>query len=55
MDCSGRKTSEGKEELGAVVTDFEPGGGRSEGVRDFFQGSDPVGVIIWGGDVDTNP
>ena len=26
MACSGRKPSEGKEELGAVVADFEPEG-----------------------------
>ena len=38
-----------------VVTDFDPGGGRSEGVRTFFQGSDTGGVVVRGGDMGTNP
>ena len=29
--------SEGKEELGAVVADFEPGGGGSKGIGAFFK------------------
>ena len=55
MACSGRQPSEGEEELGAVVADFQPGGGRSEGVGVFFQGGDTCGVVVWGGDVGTNP
>ena len=37
MACSGRQPSEVEEELGAVVADFEPGGGGSEDVGDFFK------------------
>ena len=37
MTCSGREPSEGKEELGEVVVDFEQGGGRSEGVGALFK------------------
>ena len=40
--------------MGAVVADFEPGGGGSEGVGEFFQGSDPGGVVVRGGDVGTD-
>ena len=41
--------------MGGVVADFEPGGGRSEGVGTFFKGSDAGGVVVRGGDVGTNP
>ena len=37
MACSGRQPLEGKEELGSVVADFDPGGGRSEGFGTFFK------------------
>ena len=40
---------------GAVVADFDPGGGGSEGVGKFFQGGDTGGVVVRGGDVGTNP
>ena len=58
MAYSGRKPSEGKEELGAVVADFEPGGGGSKGVMGFilfYLGGDTGGVVVWGVDVGTNP
>ena len=45
----------GEEELGAVVAGIEPGGGRSERVRTFFQGGDAGGVVVRGGDVVTDP
>ena len=54
MACRCRQPSDGEEELGAVVADFEPGGGGSEGVGIFFQGGDTGGVVFWGGDVGTN-
>ena len=49
MACSGRsrKTSEGEEELGAVVVDFEPGGGGSEGVGEIFK-SVTQAVLLFG-------
>ena len=37
MACSGRQLLEGKEELGSVVADFDPGGGRSEGFGTIFK------------------
>ena len=37
MACSGRQLRESKEELGVVVVDIDPGGGGSEGVRNFFK------------------
>ena len=37
MACSGRQPLEGEESLGAVVADFDPGGGGSEGVKTFFK------------------
>ena len=55
MVCSGSQPSEGEEELGTVVADFDPGGCGSEGVGTFFQGGDTGGVVVWGGDVGTNP
>ena len=55
MACSGRQPSEGEEELGAVVAYIDPVGGGSKGVRTFFQGGDTSGVVVWGGDVGTNP
>ena len=47
MACSGRKSSEGEEELGEVVAYFDTGGGGSEGVGEFFQGGDPGGFVVW--------
>ena len=47
--------SEGEEELGAVVANFDPGGGGSEGVRTFFQCSDIGSVVVSGRDIVTNP
>ena len=41
--------------MGAVVADFDPVGGRSESVEAFFQGGDPGGVVVWGGDIGTDP
>ena len=38
-----------------VVADFETGGGGSKGVRAFVQGSDPGGVVVWSGDMGTDP
>ena len=35
----------------ASISDSEPGGGRSEWVRNFLQGGGTVGVAVWGGDV----
>ena len=55
MTCSGRKTSEGEEELGAVVADIEPGEGGSKGVGTLFKSGDAGGVIVWGGDGGANP
>ena len=49
------KPSEGEEELVAVVADFDLGGGESEGVGAFLQGSNPGGVVVRGGDVVTDP
>ena len=37
MSCSGRQPSEGEEELGKGVADFDPEGGRPEGVGIFFK------------------
>ena len=37
MAYSGRQPSEGEEESGAVVADFDMGGGGSEGVGTFFK------------------
>ena len=55
MACSGRQPSEGEEELGVIVADFDPGGGGSEGVGGFFQGSDPGGAVVRDGDMGTDP
>ena len=41
--------------MGAFVAYFEPGGGGSEGIGEFFQGGDPGGVVVWGRDVGTDP
>ena len=41
--------------MGAVVADFELGGGGTEDVREFFQGGDPGGIVVLGGNVGTNP
>ena len=41
------------EELGAVISDSEPVGGRSEGVGNVLQGGGPVGVAVR--DVDVGP
>ena len=41
--------------MGEVVADFEPGGGKSIGVGKFFQGGDPGGVVVQGGDVGNDP
>ena len=49
------KPSEGEEELGAVVADFDLGGGESEGVGAFLQGGDTGGVVVRGGNVGTDP
>ena len=38
-----------------VISDSEPGGGRSEGVRKFLQGGGTGGVAVWGGDVGPHP
>ena len=38
-----------------VVADFDPGGGGSEGVGTFFQDGDTGSVVVWGGDVGTDP
>ena len=38
-----------------VVADFEPGECGSEGVRAFFQGGDPGGVVVWGRELGTDP
>ena len=38
-----------------VVTDFDPGGGGSEGVGTFFQDGDTCSVVVLGGDVGTDP
>ena len=40
---------------GAVISDSELGGGRSEGVRKFLQDGGPVRVDVWGGDVGPHP
>ena len=55
MAFSGRQTSEGEEELEAVVADFDPVGGRSKGVRTSVQGGDTGGVVVQDGDMGTNP
>ena len=41
--------------MGAVVADFDPVGGGSEGIGTFFQGGDSGGVVVRVGDVGTNP
>ena len=41
--------------MGAVVADFDPGGDRSESVREFFQGGDPGSVVVRGGELGTDP
>ena len=38
-----------------IVAYFGPGGGGSEGEGAFFQGCDPVGVVVCGGDMVTDP
>ena len=38
-----------------AVTDFDPGGGRFEGVGTFFQVGGTGGVVVRGGDVGTDP
>ena len=38
-----------------IVADFDPGGGGSEGVGGFFQGSDPGGAVVRDGDMGTDP
>ena len=43
------------EELGAVISDSEPVGGRSEGDGKFLQGGGIGGVAVWGGDVGPHP
>ena len=48
------KLQKARKSWGAVVADFEPGGGRSEGVGTFFQGGETGGVVIQGGEVGTN-
>ena len=40
---------------GGVVADFYPGVGGSKGVGEFFQGGDPGGFVVRGGDVGTGP
>ena len=55
LNGSGRQPLEGEEELGADVADFDPGGGRSEGVGSLLQGGCPRGVAVWGGDVGPDP
>ena len=37
MSCSGRQPSESKKDLGEGVADFDPGGGRPEGIGTFFK------------------
>ena len=37
--------------MGAVISDSDPGGGRSEGIGKFLQGSGTGGVAVWGRDV----
>ena len=49
------KLHKARKSWGAVVADFDPGGGRSEGVGTFFQGGETGGVVVWGGDVGTKP
>ena len=55
MTCGGRQPWEGAEELGAVISDSDPGGGRSEGVGKFLQGGGTGGVAVQGGDVGPLP
>ena len=55
MACGGRKPWEGAKELGAVILDTDPGGGRSKGVGKFLQGGGAGGVAVQGGDVGTHP
>ena len=38
-----------------VVVDIDPGGGGSEDVGKFFKGGDTGGVVVWVGDVGTDP
>ena len=47
MDCSGSQPSEGEEDLGAVLADFDPGGGGSEGVGIFFKAVNQA-VLLFG-------
>ena len=39
----------------AVISDSEPGGGRSEGVGKFLQGGGSEGAAVWGVDMDPHP
>ena len=38
-----------------VVADIDPGEGGYKGVGTFLKGGDTCGVVVWGGDVGTNP
>ena len=49
------QTWEGTEELGAVISDSEPGGSRSKGVGKFLQGGGTCGVVVQGRDVGSQP
>ena len=46
MAYSGRQALEGEEELGAVVADFDPVGGGSEGVGTFFKAVTQVMLLF---------
>ena len=47
MSCGGRQTSEGEEELGEGVTDFDPGGGRPERVGKIFKAVTQAVFLFW--------
>ena len=53
--CGVRQPWEDAEELGAVISDSEPGGGRSESVGKCLQVGSSGGVAVWGGDVGPHP
>ena len=52
LDGSGRQPTEGKEDLGMDVEDFDLGEGGPEGVGMFLQSGCTGGVGFWGRDVD---
>ena len=47
--------TDSEEDLGMVVTGFEPGGGKLEVIGALIQDGSSGGVSVWGGDVGPDP